>query len=79
MLVVGEETLLTKGSNGAGPEFAPGLVIWFTGLSSAGKSTIARAARDELAAARLQIELLDGDEIRTNLCRGLGFSPRRPQ
>jgi adenylylsulfate kinase len=69
-----EEALLTERSNGAGPEFATGQVIWFTGLSSAGKSTIAQAVRDQLAAAGLRIELLDGDEIRTNLCRGLGFS-----
>ncbi|MGC2659131.1 MAG: adenylyl-sulfate kinase [Bryobacteraceae bacterium] len=60
--------------NGIRPEFATGLVVWFTGLSSAGKSTIARAVWEELAAAGTRVELLDGDEIRTNLCRGLGFS-----
>ncbi|HEX4231626.1 MAG TPA: adenylyl-sulfate kinase [Bryobacteraceae bacterium] len=69
-----EEELLIESSNGTGAKFAPGLVVWFTGLSSAGKSTIARAVRNKLAAAGEPVELLDGDEIRTNLCRGLGFS-----
>jgi adenylylsulfate kinase len=51
-----------------------GLAIWLTGLSSAGKTTIARAVHDELRARDLQVELLDGDEIRRNLCKDLGFS-----
>ncbi len=51
-----------------------GVAIWLTGLSSAGKTTIARAVYDELRARDLQIELLDGDEIRRNLCKDLGFS-----
>ena len=51
-----------------------GLVIWLTGLSGAGKTTIARALRRELIAAGQRVETLDGDEVRENLSRGLGFS-----
>lgn len=72
--VLSKEVHLKETSNGTGPVNAPGLVVWFTGLSSAGKSTIAEGVAKELAAARHRFELLDGDEIRTNLCRGLGFS-----
>jgi adenylylsulfate kinase len=51
-----------------------GFVIWFTGLSGAGKSTLATRLRQELAARRQRVEVLDGDEVRTNLSKGLGFS-----
>ncbi len=51
-----------------------GVAIWLTGLSSAGKTTIARAVYDELRAREFRVELLDGDEIRHNLCKDLGFS-----
>ena len=51
-----------------------GFVVWFTGLSGAGKSTIANALREELARRGRQSELLDGDEVRTHLSKGLGFS-----
>jgi adenylyl-sulfate kinase len=51
-----------------------GQVIWLTGLSGAGKTTIARALRSELAALGHRVETLDGDEVRENLSRGLGFS-----
>ena len=51
-----------------------GLVIWLTGLSGAGKSTLARSLSRQLAAAGLRVETLDGDEVRENLSRGLGFS-----
>jgi adenylylsulfate kinase len=52
----------------------PGLVLWLTGLSGAGKSTLARTVTVALADRGHRVELLDGDEIRTNLCQGLGFS-----
>ncbi|HEV2413443.1 MAG TPA: adenylyl-sulfate kinase, partial [Candidatus Dormibacteraeota bacterium] len=51
-----------------------GFVVWFTGLSGAGKSTIANALRDELTRRGRHSELLDGDEVRTHLSEGLGFS-----
>src|ERR1700758_1993205 len=51
-----------------------GFTIWFTGLSGAGKTTLAAALAAELAARRLQVEILDGDEVRENLSKGLGFS-----
>ena len=51
-----------------------GLVVWFTGLSGAGKSTIANALRSELTSRGRHSELLDGDEVRTHLSKGLGFS-----
>jgi bifunctional enzyme CysN/CysC len=50
-------------------------VLWFTGLSGAGKSTIARALERELFAAGCQTMLLDGDQVRHGLCGDLGFSP----
>jgi ATP sulfurylase/adenylyl-sulfate kinase len=51
-----------------------GFVVWFTGLSGAGKSTIANGLRDELTRRGRHSELLDGDEVRTHLSKGLGFS-----
>lgn len=51
-----------------------GQVIWLTGLSGAGKTTVARAIRSELAALGHRVETLDGDEVRENLSRGLTFS-----
>jgi ATP sulfurylase/adenylyl-sulfate kinase len=51
-----------------------GFVVWFTGLSGAGKSTIATALQSELARRGRPSELLDGDEVRTHLSKGLGFS-----
>jgi 3'-phosphoadenosine 5'-phosphosulfate synthase len=51
-----------------------GFVVWFTGLSGAGKSTIANALQAELVRRGRHVELLDGDEVRTHLSKGLGFS-----
>src|SRR5688500_13503456 len=51
-----------------------GFVIWLTGLSGAGKSTIAQEVASELRAAALPVEVLDGDIVRQNLSQGLGFS-----
>lgn len=50
------------------------LLIQFTGLSGAGKTTIATLAKTELAQKGLNIEVIDGDEYRKTLCKGLGFS-----
>ncbi|HEY3924777.1 MAG TPA: adenylyl-sulfate kinase [Acidothermaceae bacterium] len=52
----------------------PGATVWLTGLPSAGKSTIARALASQLRADGRRVELLDGDELRTNLTADLGFS-----
>jgi adenylylsulfate kinase len=51
-----------------------GCVIWFTGLSGAGKSTIADILRADLVSRGCKVEVLDGDVVRENLSKGLGFS-----
>ncbi len=51
-----------------------GFTIWFTGLSGAGKTTIAQALEPVLRERGLKVESLDGDVVRTNLNKGLGFS-----
>lgn len=51
-----------------------GAVIWFTGLSGSGKTTIAHEVEDALYTAGVPIEVLDGDVVRENLSKGLGFS-----
>jgi adenylylsulfate kinase len=53
---------------------ANGFTLWFTGLSGAGKSTLAQAVREELVSRGRRVEILDGDEVRENLSKGLGFS-----
>jgi adenylylsulfate kinase len=51
-----------------------GVTIWFTGLSGAGKTTISRLVETKLLNHGAKVEILDGDEVRQNLTRGLGFS-----
>jgi len=51
-----------------------GFTIWLTGLSGSGKTTLAQSLINELKACDVKVELLDGDEVRTNLSQGLGFS-----
>ncbi|MCU0726720.1 MAG: adenylyl-sulfate kinase [Planctomycetes bacterium] len=51
-----------------------GFTLWFTGLSGSGKSTLAERMLAEFRERRLKVEILDGDVIRTNLSKGLGFS-----
>jgi adenylyl-sulfate kinase len=51
-----------------------GFTLWFTGLSGAGKTTIAELVRPELEARGHAVEWLDGDVVRTHLSKGLGFS-----
>jgi adenylyl-sulfate kinase len=51
-----------------------GFTLWFTGLSGAGKSTLARRIEEVLLERGMKVEVLDGDEVRENLSKGLGFS-----
>ncbi|MGH9615876.1 MAG: adenylyl-sulfate kinase [Acidobacteriaceae bacterium] len=51
-----------------------GLTVWFTGLCGAGKTTICRHVQMELALRDMEVEVLDGDIVRTHLCKDLGFS-----
>lgn len=51
-----------------------GFIIWFTGLSGSGKTTIARILEQRIRASGRKFESLDGDVVRTNLSKGLGFS-----
>ncbi|QNK80920.1 adenylyl-sulfate kinase [Nakamurella sp. PAMC28650] len=51
-----------------------GMTLWLTGLPSAGKTTLAFGLAERLVAAGVDVEVLDGDEVRTHLSAGLGFS-----
>src|SRR5438093_3562281 len=51
-----------------------GFILWFTGLSGAGKSTLAGRLAEEFKRRGYKFEVLDGDEVRTHLSKGLGFS-----
>src|SRR5204863_6134043 len=51
-----------------------GFTLWFTGLSGAGKTTLTEALVPQLRERGIKVEVLDGDEVRTNLSKGLGFS-----
>src|SRR5215216_6180505 len=57
-----------------GTRFGRGFTLWFTGLSGAGKTTISEIVEHELRNRFRKIEVLDGDIVRTNLSKGLGFS-----
>jgi adenylyl-sulfate kinase len=54
--------------------YGRGFTLWLTGLSGAGKSTLAENLTPLLVERGIKVEVLDGDEIRTNLSKGLGFS-----
>ncbi len=51
-----------------------GLSVWFTGLSSSGKTTISQAVHEKLLRAGHKVEWLDGDVVRQHISKGLGFS-----
>ena len=57
-----------------GKRMGRGFTLWFTGLSGAGKTTIAEIVERELRRRHGKVEVLDGDIVRTNLSKGLGFS-----
>ena len=57
-----------------GMEKDRGFTLWFTGLSGAGKTTIAEIVEKELRERGRRVEVLDGDIVRTNLSKGLTFS-----
>ncbi|MHB1935917.1 MAG: adenylyl-sulfate kinase [Acidobacteriaceae bacterium] len=65
---VGREHAVSHGKSRSG------LTVWFTGLSGAGKTTICRYVQMELATRDIEVEVLDGDAVRTHLCKDLGFS-----
>jgi adenylylsulfate kinase len=50
------------------------VIIWFTGLSGSGKSTVAHALEDKLHNVKIRTFVLDGDNVRRGLCKDLGFS-----
>jgi adenylyl-sulfate kinase len=56
------------------PKASRGLTVWFTGLSSAGKTTISQALYDALKSQGHRLEWLDGDAVRQRLSKDLGFS-----
>lgn len=69
------ETIHLSGGAGTLPTHeSTGFTLWFTGLSGSGKSTIAAILERELRSRGLKVEVLDGDVVRTNLSKGLGFS-----
>jgi adenylyl-sulfate kinase len=51
-----------------------GCAVWFTGMSSAGKTTAARLLESRLRSSGARVEVLDGDLVRTRLSKGLGFA-----
>ncbi len=51
-----------------------GFTIWFTGLSGSGKSTLSEVIEQRMKALGRNVEVLDGDIVRTHLSKGLGFS-----
>jgi adenylylsulfate kinase len=61
-------------SRASAPAAKTGATLWFTGLPSAGKSTIAHALAERLQTAGERVQVLDGDEVRPHLSAGLGFS-----
>jgi adenylyl-sulfate kinase len=76
MLVCGDATWRTKVPKAVADYLDPpvGEVVWLTGLSGAGKSTIAQGMGQRLTLMNVGHKILDGDEVRQNLTRGLGFS-----
>ncbi|MGE5553314.1 MAG: sulfate adenylyltransferase [Betaproteobacteria bacterium] len=68
------EVLREAAAGARGAAEQEGFVLWFTGLSGAGKSTLSQLVAERLRKAGRRVEILDGDEVRQNLSKGLGFS-----
>jgi adenylylsulfate kinase-like enzyme len=73
MLSEGTETVLSEEWLRRVP-MQEGFTIWFTGLPRSGKTTVATMVAGELRELGYKVEVLDGDVVRTNLSKGLGFS-----
>jgi len=65
---------MTDPTHSYGAAHDKGFCLWFTGLSGAGKTTISKLVEAELEGRRNRLEILDGDIVRENLSKGLGFS-----
>ena len=65
---------MTDPTHSYGAAHDKGFCLWFTGLSGAGKTTISKIVEAELEQRRNRLEILDGDVVRENLSKGLGFS-----
>jgi adenylyl-sulfate kinase len=65
---------IAHGTLAAPARSGSGLCFWLTGLSGSGKSTVGRLAAGQLRDRGHRVEVLDGDDVRQNLCAGLGFS-----
>ena len=65
---------MTDPTHSYGAAHDKGFCLWFTGLSGAGKTTISKLVEGELHQRRNRLEILDGDVVRENLSKGLGFS-----
>ena len=65
---------MTDPTHSYGAAHDKGFCLWFTGLSGAGKTTISKIVEEELEQRRNRLEILDGDVVRENLSKGLGFS-----
>lgn len=63
-----------RSTSGATPSRHKGLTVWFTGLPSSGKTTLAAALEKRLVSAGRVVEILDGDAVRRHLSADLGFS-----
>lgn len=61
-------------SDAPSPAEPRGFTLWLTGMSGAGKSTLSAPLARRLRALGRRVEVLDGDEVRTHLSKGLGFS-----
>ncbi len=65
---------MTAAGTATSEDVRPGYVLWFTGFSGAGKSTVAGLVAARLRELGAPLEVLDGDEVRTHLTKGLGFT-----